>query len=296
MHADLRSILVATDLGPGSDRTVRAAGVLARATGATLHAVHAFDLDPLPLGVGGEGAAPPTFQGRLDAATRAVDEQVARCVGEGVEVGSRHVVIWSAHKAILERAADVSADVLVLGPNRGEGIGDLLGGTADRVLREAAAPCLVVRGEGLALPLERVAVGTDLSESAGEALEVAGDWAAALGAPDVEVRAVYVAPELLDTDDEVFDRVVAERSLEEAVTEAVRGSGVSARAEVVWGGGPAEALARYAREEGVGLLVLGTHGRGAVARALLGSVASGVARRAPCPVLLVPPKVWRAER
>ncbi|HWK90556.1 MAG TPA: universal stress protein [Longimicrobium sp.] len=41
------------------------------------------------------------------------------------------------------------------------------------------------------------------------------------------------------------------------------------------------------------LLVMATHGYGAVRRALLGGTAQAVARRAPCPVLLVPPRLWK---
>ncbi len=43
----------------------------------------------------------------------------------------------------------------------------------------------------------------------------------------------------------------------------------------------------YAREIGCDLIVMGTHGRGAFAGALLGSVASKVVHQAPVPVLLV---------
>ncbi|HKY36726.1 MAG TPA: universal stress protein [Polyangiaceae bacterium] len=38
------------------------------------------------------------------------------------------------------------------------------------------------------------------------------------------------------------------------------------------------------------LIVVGTHGRSGVARLLLGSVAEGVVRQAPCPVLVIPPE------
>lgn len=55
------------------------------------------------------------------------------------------------------------------------------------------------------------------------------------------------------------------------------------------GASPADEILSYVRKAGPELLVMGTHGRGAVARALLGSVASSVARRAACPLLLVPP-------
>lgn len=53
-------------------------------------------------------------------------------------------------------------------------------------------------------------------------------------------------------------------------------------------GDPAAEIARYAREHGVDLIVVGTHGRTGMSRALLGSVAERVIRTAPCPVLAVP--------
>ena len=44
-----------------------------------------------------------------------------------------------------------------------------------------------------------------------------------------------------------------------------------------------------ADELGVDLIVIGTHGRGGLSHALLGSVAEKVVRKAPCPVLTVQP-------
>lgn len=48
------------------------------------------------------------------------------------------------------------------------------------------------------------------------------------------------------------------------------------------------AIVHYAREKGIGLIVLGTHGRTGFSHAILGSVAETVVRLAPCPVLTVP--------
>jgi nucleotide-binding universal stress UspA family protein len=47
-------------------------------------------------------------------------------------------------------------------------------------------------------------------------------------------------------------------------------------------------IVHYAREKGIGLIVLGTHGRTGWSHAILGSVAETVVRLAPCPVLTVP--------
>jgi nucleotide-binding universal stress UspA family protein len=52
-------------------------------------------------------------------------------------------------------------------------------------------------------------------------------------------------------------------------------------------GRPSEEVLAFANTEGVDLIVLGTHGRGAIGKALLGSVADHVIRQAECPVMVV---------
>lgn len=52
-------------------------------------------------------------------------------------------------------------------------------------------------------------------------------------------------------------------------------------------GAPHEVIVAAAVELGADLIVLGTHGRGGINRALLGSVADRVVRLAACPVLTV---------
>jgi nucleotide-binding universal stress UspA family protein len=52
-------------------------------------------------------------------------------------------------------------------------------------------------------------------------------------------------------------------------------------------GSPFVEIVRYARAEGIDLIVMGTHGRGPIAHMLIGSVAEKVVRKAPCPVLTV---------
>jgi nucleotide-binding universal stress UspA family protein len=52
-------------------------------------------------------------------------------------------------------------------------------------------------------------------------------------------------------------------------------------------GGPIREIVDFAERENVDLIVMGSHGRTGISRLLMGSVAEGVARRAPCPVMIV---------
>jgi nucleotide-binding universal stress UspA family protein len=56
---------------------------------------------------------------------------------------------------------------------------------------------------------------------------------------------------------------------------------------LVLSGAPSVEIVRYAHDHAINLIVMGTHGRGPVAHALMGSVAERVVRHAPCPVLTV---------
>lgn len=57
----------------------------------------------------------------------------------------------------------------------------------------------------------------------------------------------------------------------------------------------ADEIVRSARENHSDLIVIGTHGRGGLRRALMGSVAENVLRMAPCPVLTVNRAIAIAE-
>lgn len=296
----MRSILAATDLSPACDPVLRAAGALARTTGAALHVIHALDFPPSPYLDARRDS--DSFPGLLHAARDTLDGQLDRTLPAGIRAASARVEIYAAHRAVAQYARAVMADLVVIGPHTHEGLeAGVLGSTADRLIRTLEVPCLVLRGE-LMLPLRRVLVPVDLSRAARPALEVAVRWSRALGHPHAagrrtDVVALHVVPRLAGAPDPRFQRVVVEPGLGAELESALGGAGappnVTVREEVLWGDRPADEIVGYARREWMDLVVLATHGHGALVRALIGSTASSVARRAPCPVLLVPPRLWR---
>lgn len=66
----------------------------------------------------------------------------------------------------------------------------------------------------------------------------------------------------------------------------LRAAGLEVRGEVAFGE-PAEAIVAAAERLGACMIIMSTHGRGSLGRLLMGSAASAVTRKAPCPVLAV---------
>jgi len=52
-------------------------------------------------------------------------------------------------------------------------------------------------------------------------------------------------------------------------------------------------ILREAREQNAGLIVMGSHGHGALYELLIGSVTQGVMKSAQCPVVIVPSKAHK---
>lgn len=280
----LRSVLAATDLSPISDEVLRGAIALAERAGAELHVLCVF---PLPPG----GAGPGGSAGFLEEASEALAVQLRRvgsAAGTSVHPEAR---FGSAAEVIVERAEQVSADLIVLGPHQGGTVeADFLGTTADRVIRTANAACLVVRGP-LPIPPVRVGVPVDFSELARQALTTAIVWSRQLargleGREGTHSSALVVHVAGVGTGPL---RLALEAEIRAAL--AATGGDIVTRveAEILTDDDPAEAITRWAEDEMIDLIVMGTHGRSEIERALIGSVSSAVTRRAACPVLLVPP-------
>ena len=147
------------------------------------------------------------------------------------------------------------------------------------------------------ITIRRILVPVDFSDFARPAVRYAAELAEKLSAelvllhvvPDAVLAlpdAVMPTPtpatdlfELTDAAKEGLAHLVAAEKLEK----------LSPRLEVRIGSAAEEIIAA-ARDLHADLVCIGTHGRGGLARMLLGSVAEHVVRQAPCPVLTVRPK------
>jgi nucleotide-binding universal stress UspA family protein len=279
-------ILLATDGSREADLAAKTAVELAQRTGSELEVVHVFGISPwypaYPEATDLEGVE--LEDPRLEEGLERISEQRARKVldAEAEKVRSAGGTVAQAHlreggiaQEIVALAEDIGAGLIVMGSRGLGGIRRaLMGSVSDAVVRHAHCPVMVFRGEPVVFPT-KILVATDRSREAELAATTAADL---VKSTNSELHVVHVG----------FDQA-RDEAQNELDTEVgmVREAGVTDVQAHLKFGIPARTIVDLAEEVGVGLIVMGSRGRGGVRRALIGSVSSSVVPHAHCPVLVV---------
>jgi nucleotide-binding universal stress UspA family protein len=281
------TILVPLDGSPRAEQALPLAVAIGQKSGAALHLalVHLIDF---------RGPQADLETGRAE---RAYLDKIAGQVRESSGLAVTATVIEEGPVALglSGYAGAVHADLIVLTSHgRGPVSRFWLGSVAERLLHVATVPVLVHRAGSVARPERDAAfrprnllVPLDGSLTAVSALAPAAEMARLFGAGLRLFRVVEPAPFLATSkDDPMF--VALERQARDdlaRVAVALRHRDLHLETEVVANEPAATAI--LAAAEQADLIVMASHGRGRVARFLLGSVTDKVVRGAPCPVLVV---------
>ena len=282
------SVLAGIDLTERSRNAFARAVDLARTPGASLSLLHVTsDAMPNQLALAHE-----IYAGEV------LRDLAMKAQAEGAKGVEWIIVRGRDYETIIEEARKTHADVVVIGTHRPSSlVQDMLGTTADRVLRLGGVPVLLVKQE------------------AGRGLRLdprCGRFLAGL-APRADVRAAAVSASAHRGRDGVRQRA-AHASRRGCGRARGRGrgdaapcsqglprgdparrwvralEGAIAKVETMVERGWAEdVIVRAAEAEKPDLIVVGTHARGGLQHAVLGSVAEWVLTEAPCDVLAVPP-------
>ncbi len=202
---------------------------------------------------------------------------------------------------IVQSAANGGADTIVMASQGRGAVGRLLhGSVADRVVREATVPVMVVRAEAAGpgpAAISRLVVPLDGSPLSAESLPVASSLAERLGLPISLVRVVNVAeltPPAVGMGEaipyQMYDETEAEMEQTageylDDVASNLRGQGITVQATVL-SGSPAAAIIDATQPGDI--VVLCSHERSGVLRWLMGSVAEQLVRDDDALVILVP--------
>lgn len=283
----MKKILVATDFSERSDRALRRATLLARRFGASLAIVHVVDDDQPGRIVDSERDKASALLRELRSTVRTVD---------GIPCETR-VVLADPFAGIARAAEEDAPDLLVIGPHRRRLLRDVfVGTTAERTIRSAACPVLMVNAAPTG-SYHHVMLTTDLSEGAEHAAMACARLEIARGAK-VSILHVFDAPVRHLAMSQTIKKDGLASHIEDQRQEASRNLSAFVKS-VGWHSAgqelrlaetsPAEEILSVARERSADLVVVGTHGRGGLAKFFLGSVAEAVLRRADRDVLAVPP-------
>jgi nucleotide-binding universal stress UspA family protein len=271
----LQRILIPHDLSEPAMVAMSFGAVLARTFGAACDVLHVTTVAEID-------QASAQRDGILETA---VHQQLGPSgCGAGVdpEFQYRHGV---PHDAIVRYARDRNIDLIVMGTHgRGALAHAVLGSVAEMVVRNAPCPVLTVRSQQRDFLVRKILVPTDF-EAASEIALINGRTLARIFGATLHVlhvmensfmRAVVADPHGL------ADR--ARQRLHDQLTDDDRRV-LHATVALEVSDNPAQAIVDYASNTSIDLIVMGTHGRQAMDRLLMGSVAERVVRTSPCPVL-----------
>jgi nucleotide-binding universal stress UspA family protein len=283
------TVLIGIDGSGDSRAALRFGATLARAIGAKLHTLWAWQYPSDTVATIGRIALPDR-----DTADELFRDQLARVVeqelGDDAASVEMEVARGPAVTALRHRAKDGDIDMIVVG-SRGLGgfRGLLLGSVSQQLTEHARCPVTVVRRDAISLDpaLRRIMVGHDGSAHAGEALRFAGELATRSGG---EVLVAYAVPTSVVVDASDAAEAVSPHGLHETVDawcEPLRDVGLEPKI-VVLDGDPRTELLSAAHDHNADLLVVGTRGHRAVSRLLIGSVAASLIRHNDIPVTVIP--------
>ena len=212
---------------------------------------------------------------------------------KGIEAETR-VAKGVPYEEIIKAAQSQGADLIAMG-KRGLNLWArmLLGSTTTRVLREARLPVLTVHQWMKKPAVKTIVVPSCFAPADNVSLEWALELAQKLGA-SLFLLHIIEAHRSWDTAKGGFmgrrrnlDTEKLNAMLEAVPAQTRKGVPVFTRVKAFprpWSG-----IVSFVRDEGIDLIVMGTHARKGIPRFFLGSVAERVIREAPCPVITVRP-------
>ena len=284
-----RKILCPTDFSDGSQHALRVAARLASEHAAELVLLNAWFVPPMMYS--GEYIFPPmVLEEWQDDGRRRLAMAVEQARTLGAKLVSGFSVTGSPWATIVDVLDNQGFDLCVMGTHGRTGVTRiLLGSVAEKVVRHAPCSVLAVRADGEPDgPFRHVLCPTDFSEASTHAVDVA----AKLVEPGGDLRVLHVIEVPIAASGPIrvaeFARDLDARASEALAKTAARVSEkirVTTSSRIGFPG--AQTLAVLEADPKIDLVVMGSHGRTGLRRALLGSVAEKVVRNAKSPVMVV---------
>jgi len=297
----LKRIMVAYNDDNQSAQALQAAIELAKAASAEVDLISIYNLPNFRVL---EDVNPDitTFANQFEESSRkhleAIQAQAAEIISQENITVRQYIWEGKPGPIITEYAQGLKVDLIVVGSHNRTGIDRMLAGSVSTyVLQHTSCPVLIIKKDvSTTSPLKKILVAYDDSNQSAKALDMAIEIAKHIAA-EIHLVSAYTLPinyweasysgvtgdiraTFLETALKYITKIQAE------AVEKVKEEKITVHPHVVEGK-PGQCIVDLAEELNAHLIVMGTHNRGTVARAFLGSVSNYVLNQADCQVLVV---------
>lgn len=267
------NILVPVDFSKYSDRALKVAATLARRMNGDIIALHMLEISPSLL-----GTSDYLPQEQTIFLMKMAEKQFATFLDKPYLNGVKVIPIIKHFKVFSEVndvAKEHQSELIVMGSHGSEGLEEVFfGSNAEKVVRNAEVPVLIVKKEHEDFKVERMVFATDFNEESVPAARRAAEFASKV---DAEFKLVYIntpGDAFLSTED-AYERITAFLNI----------ARLGAEVEIFNDYNVEKGILAYSESVAADLIGIPTHGRKGMAHILLGSIGEDLANHAEIPVI-----------
>ena len=299
--SQFNSLIVAVDFRESSYPLCQEAIIIAKRLKAEITLVHAIEyLHYYPYY---PFDAERVHNDLLEELTQKLDGYKEKFTSEGIIANEHIIKEGKAFEVVCQAAEDVNACGIMVGVGDHFLLENLIGSTADKVVRAAQQPVFLINPDAHQDGIKRIICGCDFSENSDRALESAiymtKLFDAHLDLVHVIHEHFYFSPVAPGNDpssviysDHQTELSQAEKTVSRKFDETIKRLAINevSHTSHIRSGDPVIEIAKLIEELDSDLLVIGASGHNAFVRFLLGSTTEKLIRKAPCSIMTLKEK------
>lgn len=279
----MKKILVPTDFSEPSYYGLDAAAQLARSTGAEIYIFNVCEVSNYYFAAEPGGFNPPASI-MLDGINENLKRSSAlrlrnllkRPVLKGLKVNTAYEVSSNIHNTITTYAEKIKADLIVMGSHGAGNLKEIiLGSTAERVVRFAVKPVIIIPVKPAKGIFKKVVFASDFTK------EAYGIFPFVREIASINKAEIHLLK--INTMDQ-FSRTIDDREKIKTFSKKFGGKFVTALYNDYM---KEEGILNYSREVKADLIAIGTHGKKGIKRFFSEDVSEGIVRLSHIPILIV---------
>ncbi|NQZ59801.1 MAG: universal stress protein [Lentisphaeraceae bacterium] len=294
--SQFNSLIVAVDFRESSSPVCQEAIIIAKRLKAEITLVHAIEY--LPYYPYYPYDAERVHNDLLEELTQKLDGYKEKFTSEGIIANEHIIKEGKAFEVVCQAAEDVNACGIMVGVGDHFLLENLIGSTADKVVRAAQQPVFLINPDAHQDGIQRIICGCDFSENSDRALESAIYMTKIFDAHLDIVHVIHehfyfspVAP-VIDPSSVIYsdhqtELSQAEKTVSRKFDETIKRLAINevSHSSHIRSGDPVIEIAKLIEELDSDLLVIGASGHNAFVRFLLGSTTEKLIRKAPCSIM-----------